>query len=130
MEINMDAVKIMAMAIVGIMLSLVLKEQKQYLGIAVAIISSVCLFFMLLPYLEKVVSYIKILSSSLDNDFIGTILKVTGIGVLTTLSSNLCRDGGFSAIASIVMFSGKAICMCLVLPVIGSFLLQILSILP
>ncbi len=126
----MDTVKIMAMAVVGIMLSLVLKEQKQYLGTTVAIICSVCLFFMLLPYLEKVVSYIKLLSSTLQGDFLRTILKITGIGAVTTLTSNLCRDAGFSAIASVVVFSGKAICMCIVLPVIGSFLNGILSILP
>ncbi len=126
----MDTVKIMAMAIVGIMLSLVLKEQKQFLGIAVAIICSVCLFFMLLPYLEKVVSYVKILSTSLQGDFLRTLLKLTGIGAVTTLTSNLCRDAGFSAIGGVVMLSGKAICMCLVLPVIGKFLSGILSILP
>lgn len=126
----MDTVKIMGMAVVGIMLSLVLKEQKQYLGTTVAIICSVCLFFMLLPYLEKVVSYVKILSSTLQGDFIKTILKITGIGALTTLTSNLCRDAGFSAIASVVVFSGKAICMCIVLPVIGNFLSGILAILP
>lgn len=126
----MDTVKIMAMAVVGIMLSLVLKEQKQYLGISVAIICTICLFFMLLPYLEKVVSYIKILSAPLDNDFLGVILKVTGIGALTTLTSGFCRDAGFSAISNVVTFSGKAICMCIVLPVIGNFLNGIFSILP
>lgn len=126
----MDTVKIMAMAVVGIMLCLVLKEQKQSLGTAVAIICSVCLFFMLLPYLEKVVSYVKVLGSSLQGDFLKTILKITGIGAVTTLTSNLCKDAGFSAIASVVVFSGKAICMCLVLPVIGNFLGGILAILP
>lgn len=127
----MDTVKIMGMAIVGIMLSLVLKEQKQYLGVSVALICSVCLFFMLLPYLEKVISYVKVLYSAMGNDGImGILIKITGIGALTTLTSNLCRDAGFSAIASVVVFSGKAICMCLVLPVVSSFFTQLLSVLP
>ena len=126
----MDTVKIMAMAIVGVMLSLVLKEQKQYLGTAVAIICSVCLFFMLLPYLEKVVSFVKVLSSSLQGEFLKIILKITGIGAITNLTSNLCRDAGFSAIASLVVFSGKAMCMCMVLPVIVKFLNSIVGILP
>lgn len=126
----MDTVKIMAVAIIGILMSLVLKDQKQYLGITVAIICTVCLFFMMLPYLESVVSYVKILNSSLNGDILRTILKITGIGTLSTLTSNICRDAGFSAIASIVVISGKAICMCVVLPVIGSFLGEIISILP
>lgn len=127
----MDALKIMAVAVVGVMLSLVLKEQKQVTGILVSVCVCLCIFFIMLPYLEKVISYISVIYTSFDDkNIIGMLLRVTGIGILTAFSSDICRDAGFSSVASIVIFSGKAICMCVILPVIASFLSEILSIIP
>ena len=83
------------------------------------------------PYLEKLISYIRVIYTSFDDkNIIGMLLKVTGIGILTAFSSDVCKDAGFSSVASLVMFSGKAICICIVLPVIASFLSEILSIIP
>ena len=127
----MDAIKIMAVAVVGVILSLVLKEQKQVTGVLVSVCVCLCIYFMMLPYLEKVISYIRIIYSSFDDkNIIGILLKVTGIGILTAFSSDICRDAGFTSVATLVIFSGKAICMCIVLPVIASFLSEILSIIP
>ncbi len=127
----MEAIKIMALALVGVMLALVLKEQKQFASVALVIMLGICMFFMILPYFEKVTSYIKVIYTSFSNDgLMNILLKVTGIGILTSLTSDLCRDAGFSAVASLVVFSGKAICMCIVLPVIGSFFTQLMSIIP
>lgn len=127
----MEAIRIMAIAVVGVMMALVLKEQKQFTGISVSVAVCVCIFFIMLPYLEKVISYVKIIYSSFDDAYVlGLLLKVTGIGILTTLSSDICRDAGFSSVASIVILSGKALCMCMVLPVIVSFMSEIMTIIP
>lgn len=127
----MDAIKIMVVAVVGVMLSLVLKEQKQVTGILVSVCVCLCIYFIMFPYLEKVISYIRVIYASFDDkNIIGMLLKVTGIGILTAFSSDICRDAGFSSVATLVIFSGKAICICIVLPVIASFLSEILSIIP
>lgn len=127
----MDAVRIMAVAVVGVMLSLVLKEQKQAISILISVCVCICIFFIILPYLEKVISYIRVIYTSFDDkNIIGMLLKTTGIGILTAFSSDICRDAGFSSVASLVTFSGKAICICIVLPVIASFLSEILAVMP
>lgn len=127
----MEAIKIMAVAITGVMLSLVLKEQKQFAGVAVSIMVCICIFFIMFPYLEKVISYIKTIYTSFgDKNIIGILLKTTGIGMLSAFSSDICRDAGFSSVASLITFSGKAICMCVVLPVIATFMSEILTIIP
>lgn len=127
----MEAIKIMAVAITGVMLSLVLKEQKQFAGVAVSIMVCICIFFIMFPYLEKVISYIKTIYTSFgDKNIIGILLKTTGIGMLSAFSADICRDAGFSSVASLITFSGKAICMCVVLPVIATFMSEILTIIP
>lgn len=127
----MDAIKIMAVAVIGVILSLLLKEQKQTTGILLSVCVCFCIFFIMFPYLEKVITYIRVIYTSFDDEnIIGMLLKVTGIGILTAFSSDVCKDAGFSSVASLVMFSGKAICICIVLPVIASFLSEILSIIP
>ena len=127
----MDTVKIMAIALLGIFLSQGLKEHKQYAATAVAASCLICLAFMLLPYLEKVVSYVKVFASSADvrPDML-LMIKITGIGILSTLCADMCKDAGFNAIASAVILSGKAICMCMTLPVVGNFIAKIVSVLP
>lgn len=128
----MDAVKIMATAIVGVMLALVLKEQKPYMGIALVVICTFYIFFLGLPYIDKILSYVRTLYSAVDGDggYMVTILKITGISVIASLTASLCRDSGMSALANVVGISAKGICMCLTLPVMADFFRNILSVLP
>lgn len=128
----MIAIKIMAMAIVGTMLALILKEQNPYLGLSMAIICSLSIFFMGLPYLEKILSYVRVLYSAFKgaDEYMSVFLKITGIGAVASLTSNLCKDAGMSALASTTSFCAKVICVCLTLPVISDFFGELLSVLP
>ena len=128
----MDVVKIMVMATVGAVLAMVLKEQKQSMGVLLGAVCALLIFFMGLPYLDKIVSYVKVLYSTFGgaDGYMGTLLKITGIAALSTLAANICSDAGMSAISGVVLFSGKIICMFLTLPVIGEFFKELINILP
>lgn len=128
----MDAVKIMATAIVVIMLALLLKEQKPYMATALVVIGTLYIFFLGLPYLDKIATYIRMLYSQTgENDFyMSAVLKITAISIIASLTSNLCKDSGMNAVASVVMISAKAICMCMMLPVMADFFENLLSVLP
>lgn len=128
----MDAIKIMAIAIVAVMLALMLKEQKPYMGTALAVMCTLYIFFVGLPYLDKVVTYIRTLQLSMDksNTYMSTAVKITAISIVASLTSSLCRDSGMSAVAMVVTISSKAICMCMTLPVMAEFVQNILSVLP
>lgn len=128
----MIGIKIMGMAIVGTMLALILKEQKSYLGLSLGLICALSVFFMGLPYLEKTVSYVRVLYSSFDgaDKYMGVLLKITGIGAVASLTSDLCKDAGMSAVSSAVNFCGKVVCVCLTLPVISDFFYELLKVLP
>ena len=128
----MDAVKIMATAIVIIMLALLLKEQKPYMATALVVVGTLYIFFLGLPYLDKITTYIRVLYSEIgDRDYyMSTVFKITAISVMASVTANLCKDSGMSAVASVVMISAKAICMCMTLPVMADFFENLLSVLP
>ncbi len=128
----MIGIKIMGMAIVGTFLAIILKEQKSYLGLALGLICALSIFFMGLPYLEKILSYVRVLYSSFEgvDQYMSVLLKITGIGAIASLTSNLCKDAGMSAVASTTSFCAKVICVCLTLPVISEFFNELLRVLP
>ncbi len=128
----MDAVKIMATAIVVVMLALLLKEQKPYMATALVIVGTLYILFLGIPYLDKIATYVRMLYSETgDRDFyMSTVLKITAISIVASLTSSLCKDSGMGAVASVVMISAKAICMCMTLPVMADFFNNLLSVLP
>ena len=128
----MIGIKIMALAIVGVMLSLILKEQKAYFGMALSLVCVICIFFMGLPFLEKVVVYVRILYSSFGGaqGYMSTLLKITAIASVSGITCGLCSDAGMSALSNVVSLCAKAICLCLTLPVISDFFNELLSVLP
>ncbi len=128
----MIGIKIMAIAITGTLLALILKEQKAYLGISLALVCSMCIFFLGLPYLEKIVSYARTLYSAFEDTdtYMSVLLKITGIAAVSSLTSSICADAGMSAVSAVVGFCGKIICVCFTLPVISDFFYEILRVLP
>lgn len=128
----MIGIKIMSLAIVGALISLILKEQKSFLGITTGFLCALTVFFMGMPYLERVVSYVKALYSSFNGAqiYMGTLLKITAVAAVTLITSGLCSDSGMSALAGVVNFCGKIVCLFMTLPVISDFFYELLSVLP
>lgn len=127
----MEFLKIIVAAITGTMLALVLKEQKPFLGVSLAVVCALYIFFLGLPYLDRVTTFVRIFYSSVGGGgYMGSLLKITGIAILSTFASNICTDAGMSAVASAVNFVGKIICMCMTLPVITDFFEELITILP
>lgn len=74
--------------------------------------------------LYPVVGYIGDISSGTSfSVYIETVLKAFGIGLISQVTSDVCRDCGENAIAARVELAAKASIMLLSLPVIKSLLL-------
>ena len=127
----MDFFKIIVAAITGTMLALVLKEQKPFLGIAIGLVCALYVFFLGVPYLDRATTFVRVFYSSVGGGgYMSTLLKITGIAILSTFAANICSDAGMSAVSSAVNFVGKIICMCMTLPVITDFFEELITILP
>ncbi|MBR1811018.1 MAG: stage III sporulation protein AD [Clostridia bacterium] len=57
-------------------------------------------------------------SAGTDRAYFSSLLKITGIALLTQFSADTCRDSGESALASQVEFAGKILMIVCAVPVI------------
>lgn len=68
--------------------------------------------------------------SSINNEFLSLLIKITGIAFLTEFAVSICRDSGESAIASKVDLGGKVIIISMSIPIIAGLLETIIKVLP
>ena len=62
--------------------------------------------------------------------FLGILLKITGIAILTEFAVSICKDSGETAIASKIDLGGKIIIISISIPIITALLQLIMNILP
>lgn len=117
-----DIFKIVAFAIISVVLILLLKEQKPEIALLLTIVSSIIL---LIFGLNKVSSVFELLNdlaskSGINSEFLKIILKVTIIAYIVEFGKNICIDAGQSSIATKLEMAGKVIIVVLSLPIISS----------
>lgn len=85
-----------------------------------------------LSQISGVINLLKDISSraNINSQFLGIILKITGIAILTEFAVSICQDSGESAIANKIDIGGKAIIITISIPIISSLLETILKVLP
>ena len=128
----MDAVKIVAFALLGAVLSLVLKEYKPFLSVLLSILTAAMVFFFMLPELERITAYGRVLYRAAGGGelYLDSVMKIVGITSITWLGSDMLKDAGLLAASQAVVMAGKVLCVGLCLPIIGTLFETVLSILP
>ena len=123
-----DIIKIIGIGFVTLIVTLILKEYKKDFAIYASLIGGMLIIFLMINYLESIVSFISGLSES-NNEFILLLIKITGISILTEFATSVCRDSGESSIASKVDLGGKIIVISMSIPVISATLKGLLGLL-
>lgn len=128
----MELVKIIGIAFLTVICSIILKEYKKEFAFYVILIGSLLIFFISFDILIDVVNFINELSKKayIDYSFISVLLKITGISILSEFAISICKDCGEASIASKIDLGGKIIVISISIPVIGSSLEQLLLLLP
>ncbi len=77
-------------------------------------------------------SYYKIFRKKhgVNGEFLGILIKITGISFLTEFASSVCKDAGETAIANKVDLSGKVIIVAISIPIISALLETLIKVLP
>ncbi len=124
--------QIVAIGVVGAILSITVKKQSADFGLMLSIAASILIFFVILPSLATVVNMLFKLSEQIDinTSYIALILKVVGIAYIAEFGSNVCADAGEGAIASKIEMGGKALIMLVSAPILLSLIDIILGMLP
>lgn len=68
--------------------------------------------------------------TAINNEFLGLLIKITGIAVLTEFAVSICKDSEETAIASKIDMGGKVVIISMSIPIISALLETIIKILP
>lgn len=127
----MDIFKLIAIAIIGAICSLLLKNtQTQYASLCV-IATGIIIIILTLNSLKGVILTFQELveQTGINQQLFALLLKIIGIGYLVEYSSNLCSDFGCESIAKKLSFGGKITLFIMAIPIIKSLIQIIIGIL-
>ena len=128
----MEIIKIIGIGLCALIIIIVLKQYKPEFAIYISILAGAIILAMSVANISGVINLMKDISSkaNINSQFLGIILKITGIAILTEFAISICKDSGETSIANKIDIGGKAIIITISLPIISSLLETILKILP
>lgn len=77
-----------------------------------------------LHYLKPIIAFVKTLQSTggLNRDMVTTLLKVTGIGIISEISNLVCKDAGNESMGKSMQLLGTAVILYLSIPLFSELL--------
>ena len=128
----MEIIKIIGIGITALIIIIILKQYKPEFAVYISIIAGIAILLLSLSQMSGVINLLKDISSraSISSEFLGIILKITGIAILTEFAVSICQDSGESAIANKIDIGGKIMIITMSIPIISSLLETILKVLP
>lgn len=128
----MEIIKIIGIGLTALIVIIILKQYRPEFAVYISIIAGIFILLLSLSQISSVINLLRDLSSkaNINSAFLGIILKITGIAILTEFAVSICQDSGESSIANKVDIGGKVIIITISLPIISSLLETILKVLP
>ena len=120
--------KAVALGLTGAVAALLLKRSVPEMGLAVTAavcVAAAALAAELMGQLRQTVDLARE-QTGLSPAVVTPVLKCVGIGIVTRLGADLCKDAGQSAVATAVELTGAACAMGAALPLVRA-LLQMIS---
>ena len=116
----MDIFKVIGVAIVGAICSLLLKNSSSnFSSLAVISTGIIILIIALNSLTEVVIAFEEIVDKTgVDNELFALLVKIIGVGYLTEYSVSLCNDFDCVSIGKKLAFAGKIVIFLMALPVV------------
>ena len=127
----MDIFKIVGIAIVGCVCTLLLKNtQSQYAMLSSLATGIIILIIALSSFSKVILSFQAIIDKTgVNSSLFSTLLKIIGIGYITEYSQSVCADLDCASIGKKVSFAGKIAIFLLALPIIENLINTVTEIL-
>lgn len=121
-EIGMSIINLCLIAIVCIITSVLLKGYKQEFSILIIISLSLVFLMWMLNVLEELQNQLNTIISELEQNksFYKILFKIVGISYVCEFTSGICKDAGYSSIATQVEIAGKMLVILSGVPVLIS----------
>lgn len=128
----MDLFQICAIALVGLVLSSLVKAYKPEMAIFVVISCVLLIFTCFIQYFTGVFDFLERIYShiSYGKAFYPIMLKVIAIAYITDFTSQICKDSGEGAIAEKVQLAGKIFIFYVSIPVMMAVIELLEKLLP
>jgi len=132
LELNLDIFKILAIALITCVATLIVRQVKPDFASLVTLTGGILILLMLVEYLNQVFDVINYIieKTNLTPGLFGIVLKIIGIGYLTEFTANICTDAGSSSLAGKVLLAGKIVILVMSLPILTNIIEIIVGILP
>ncbi len=120
----MELLRILGIGVVTAVLSLLIKQHRPEIAIAIPLLGGIAIFLVVAPYLRGMVEMFENLAqqAGMKNQYLRLILKMIGIAYLCQFSAELCRDAGETSVAGKIELGGKLLILSLSMPIVYQFL--------
>lgn len=127
-----EIIKIIGIGLIALVIAIILKQYRPEFAIYVSIIAGVLILVLIMEKFSGVINLLKSISDKtyINKQFLGILLKITGIAIITEFAVSICSDAGEKAIASKIEIGSKVIIIAMSIPIISSLLELIIEILP
>ena len=97
-----EVIKIIGIALIALIIIIIIKQYRPEFAIYISLVAGVIILALVIGNLTNVINLLKDIStrSGINNKFLGILLKMTGIAILTEFAISICKDAGENAIAS------------------------------
>ena len=128
----MDIIKIIGISLIALIIIVIVKQYRPEFVLYISLIAGALILMLIMDKIGAVIELLTNLSNktSINNEFLILLIKITGIAFLTEFAVSICKDTGETAIANKVDLGGKVIIVSMSIPIIASLLETILKILP
>ena len=116
--------KIALLGIAAVLIAIKLKSVQPEYAVFIGVAAGVLIFGFSVTRLQVILSEIEKISQylSVNLSYVSVVVKVVGIAYISEFSSDLCRDAGYSGIASQIEMFGKLSILVMSLPVLTALL--------
>ncbi len=120
----MQIMKIAILGIAAILIAIQFKSNKSEYGIYISLVAAIIIFYFGITKLDMILETINKISGyiSINQKFIAILIKIIGITYICEFASSLCKDAGYSAIASQIEVVGKLSILAISMPVLLALL--------
>ena len=127
-----ELIKIIGIGLIALVIVIILKQYRPEYAIYVSIIAGILILFLAMEKLSGIINLLQSISDKtyINKQFLGILLKITGIAIVTEFAVSICADAGEKAIASKIELGSKVIIVAMSIPIISSLLELIIKILP
>ncbi|MCI8352839.1 MAG: stage III sporulation protein AD [Clostridia bacterium] len=128
----MDIIKIVGIAFITLIVVIILKQYKPEFAMYASILGGAIILFMSLGKITGIIQLLENISlkTAINGEFLGILIKITGIAFLTEFAVSVCKDAGETAIANKVDLGGKVIIIAISIPIVSALLETVVKVLP